>query len=70
MKIRSLSLVIALTAVASAAAAGEAIHAASHRAPADRVHAALGPGQLGLQPVTDAVAGTRSSTMPACSTCH
>lgn len=71
MKIRSLSMVIALTAVASGAAAGEAIHVASNHAPVNRVHEALGIRDTGsFADVVEARGMLASAQMPACSTCH
>ncbi|HEU4670446.1 MAG TPA: hypothetical protein VFR91_07045 [Dyella sp.] len=71
MKIRSLSMVIVLAAAASGAAAGEVVHAASHRVPADRVHEALGFRDTGLFAGLSGTADMRAAAqMPACSTCH
>ncbi|MBU6246353.1 MAG: hypothetical protein KGN77_01245 [Xanthomonadaceae bacterium] len=71
MTIRSLSLMVVLAAVAGSAMAGEAIHAASHRPPADRVHAAFAVrDSVLLAPWSGAQATGMSASMPACTTCH
>lgn len=70
MKMRTLSLMIALTAVASGAMASEIIQAACHRVPHDRVHQALGFDGPGRLPVLTGVPVNRAAAMPACSTCH
>lgn len=71
MKIRSLSMVIALTAVASGAMAGEVIHVASNQAPVNRVHEALGIRDTGnFADVVDMRGMQASARMPACSNCH
>lgn len=73
MKIRSLSMVLVLAAVASGAGAGEAVHAASaQRLAVNPAHQALGIDDTGR--FTDVmlpgrVAGMAAS-MPACSNCH
>ncbi|MCP1373093.1 hypothetical protein [Dyella lutea] len=71
MKIRTLSMVAVLTAVASGAVAGEAIHSASNRAPVNRMHEALGIRDTrGFADVVDVRGFRAAAAMPACSTCH
>ena len=73
MKIRSLSMVLALAAFAGGAVAGEAVHVASARhVMVNPAHQALGiddTGRLADVMLPGNTVGMAAS-MPACSTCH
>ncbi len=78
MKIRSLSVVLALAVVAGGAVAGETVRVVSHETASVRVdsiqanpaHQALGVSSNALTDVDVARLARSAVGMPACSTCH
>ena len=73
MKIRSVTVMLALAVVAGGAMAGETVRVAAHEAApvqANTAHQALGVSTEVLTDVDVARLARSAVNMPACSTCH